>query len=438
MPFFKPDTTKALQFFQLLRYGSLFLIGVLFSKIGLSLKEIGIYEILLMLGGMLSFFWLSGIINTLLAHYEVPNFGNQERKSKVLFSAFMLISIFSIFCFLTLRFWTAPLLHLMDFPADLPYYKLFSWFMLISIPTYLIEYILLLKNKPGALILYGLVSFPIQICVTVIPAYLFKTIEYSIYGLLVISILKFLFLSILLNKYALFEFSTPSLKLFLLAATPLIASTLLSGSAEYIDGLFVTHYFGTKEFAIYQYGARELPIALLLANALSNSMIPFFSKEPLPDTLSRIKSQSNKLMHVLFPVSIVLLMISHQAYPVLFNPAFKASASVFNVFLLLIISRLVFPQTILLGKKKNQVILWISITELILNIGFSFYLLHYFGIMGVAMGTVIAFIIEKLILMTYAFYKLNIKPKEYISLRLLGIYSLILTILYVGTLFFQL
>ncbi len=427
----KLNTINALQFFQLFRYSVLFLIGVLFSKIGLSLNEIGIYETLMLLSSVISFFWLSGIINSLLSIYKEPAV---ESKSSVLFTAFVLVSIFSVIGFFALRIFSGSILQIIGYQKELQYFKIFSWFILINSPTFLIEYLFLLKNKPKLIVIYALITFSIQLLLIVVPAYLYKNIEYSIYGLVLLACVKFLLLLFLLFKYAVFEIKKELLKHHLYTATPLIISTLLSGSAEYTDGIIVSNHFGPSGFAIYQYGARELPFTLLLANAMSAAMIPYFSKEKVNETLKRIKQKSTRLMHFLFPVSMVLLLISRFVYPVLFNPSFEESAAVFNVFLLLIISRLVFPQTILIGIKKNKAILGASLIELIINIGCSLYFIQQFGIIGVAFGTVIAYAVEKTVLIYYTSYKLNIEMTRYIPVKILFIYSSLLCGVYFLTL----
>ena len=68
--------------------------------------------------------------------------------------------------------------------------------------------------------------------------------------------------------------------------------------------------------------------------------------------------------------------------------------------------------------------------EMLINIAFSLILLQYFGLMGVAYGTIIAYFSEKLILLFYSYYILKIKPKDYIPITLLTAYSVILIICY--------
>jgi O-antigen/teichoic acid export membrane protein len=84
----------------------------------------------------------------------------------------------------------------------------------------------------------------------------------------------------------------------------LILATFLSGSAQFVDGFIVTSYFDEETFAVFRYGARELPLAMLLANALSNAMLPDFAqRENLTQNLRQLKENVSRLMHFLFPLT---------------------------------------------------------------------------------------------------------------------------------------
>jgi len=89
---FKITQISALQIFQLIRFSTLVLIGVVFTKSGLSTFEIGQYETFLLLAGAMSFFWLNGLIQGFL-----PSAGelSVSRKSSVLFNVFYLLVAFS-------------------------------------------------------------------------------------------------------------------------------------------------------------------------------------------------------------------------------------------------------------------------------------------------------------------------------------------------------
>ncbi|MBA7585412.1 hypothetical protein ES708_27391 [subsurface metagenome] len=136
-------------------------------------------------------------------------------------------------------------------------------------------------------------------------------------------------------------------------------------------------------------------------------------------------------MQYLFPISIIVMLFTRWLFPVMFNVNFIRSADVFLIYLLLIIPRLVFPQTILIGLKKTRVVLFGSFIEIVLNISLSLYLMQFYGLVGIALATTIVFVIEKIYLIAYNYFKLQIKPSEYIPVKFYLIYSLITIIMFV-------
>jgi O-antigen/teichoic acid export membrane protein len=252
---------------------------------------------------------------------------------------------------------------------------------------------------------------------------------YCLTGLVVVTIIRYIWLLIILKKYARPVFSTAFIREHLSFGFPLIVSALLGSSAQYIDGFLVMNKYDAATFAIFQYGAREFPLVLLMANAFSTAMIPEFSGgDNLESPLNELKVKSGKMMHLLFPVTIILLLFSSWIYPRIFNDNFTESAGIFNIYLLLIMSRLVFPQTILTGLNKTRVILMASIAELAVNISLSILFINLWGIAGVAFGTLIAYTVQKLIWLLYIKKVLKINPGKYIPVKLLAFYSVVLII----------
>jgi O-antigen/teichoic acid export membrane protein len=253
----------------------------------------------------------------------------------------------------------------------------------------------------------------------------------SLKGLILISVIRYLWLLLLIKKYSLFSVSLKFIKEHLHYAYPLIISTLLGGSAHYVDGLLVLSGFDQATFAVFSYGAREFPLVLLMANALSAAIIPEFSAgKNLEPALMSLKKRSATLMHLLFPVTILFLLFSKQLYPIIFNPEFSDSAGIFNIYLLLIISRLVFPHSVLIGLKKMKIIMHASLAELIINISLSVLLIRFLGIEGVAIATIIAYAAQKIIWIVYNKKVLGILPGNYIPLTKLTVYSVITIIIF--------
>jgi peptidoglycan biosynthesis protein MviN/MurJ (putative lipid II flippase) len=91
-----------------------------------------------------------------------------------------------------------------------------------------------------------------------------------------------------------------------------------------------------------------------------------------------------------------------------------------------LLSRVLFPQTILKGLGHTKSLFTISIIEAFVNLGLGLILFILFGIQGIAWSVVIAFLIEKVLLIALLFKKEGIKPSVYIPVPSTIIYSIIL------------
>ena len=136
-------------------------------------------------------------------------------------------------------------------------------------------------------------------------------------------------------------------------------------------------------------------------------------------------------MHILFPLSILVMLFSKVLFPLLFNSDFTRSADVFMVYQLMIVSRVVFPQTILIGLKKTHILMWAAIIEIGLSIPLSLFFVQYYDVVGIALASGLIHILEKLILMWYNYRKLGISPKVYTPLGWYVFYSVLIGIVFV-------
>ena len=62
----------------------------------------------------------------------------------------------------------------------------------------------------------------------------------------------------------------------------------------------------------------------------------------------------------------------------------------------------------------------------------SIWLIQYFGLVGIAMGTVVAFWFEKVFMIVLLETKYHVKMKEYIPIRYFAIYSVLMIIGYLA------
>jgi O-antigen/teichoic acid export membrane protein len=190
--------------------------------------------------------------------------------------------------------------------------------------------------------------------------------------------------------------------------------------------------YGAEGFAIFRYGAKELPFVVMMAAGLSSAMLTQFSKkEDVKESLGVLRKKSLRIMHWTYPLSIAFLLFAKPIYKGLFSPEFTRSADVFVIYLLAIVSRVLFPHTILIGLKKTRTLFRVSVIEVVLNIILSLWLVHRYGVVGVALATVVTYVISKSILILYNYIKLGYKPNEYIPVKWYAFYSFVLAIIFV-------
>ncbi len=402
------------------------LIGIVFAKSGLTTGQIGQYETFLFLASAVSFFWLNGLIQGFLPS---SNEHTRSGKSSALFNVFYLISVLSVLSVLFILLFEGFISGHLIKGSEIPFLNYLVVYILISSPASLTEYIYLIKGRGRMMLNYAVISYLLMFLLVALPAVFRMGLEWSMIGLLVSAGFRLVWLMVVLFRNSIPTVDLSFIRKHLKVAWPLIVSMFLSGSGQYIDGFLITFYFDEATFAVFRYGAREFPLVLLLANAFSASMLPGFSdKARLQINLSTIRDQSQKLGSWLFPLSGFMMLISHWAFPLVFNSGFSASATIFNIYLLLIVSRLLFPQTILIGQNKTTVIMWVSFFEIIINVSVSLFLMQFLGIVGVAFGTVIAYLCEKIVLIVLVQKKLGLPLSAYLNMKQHVLYSLLLTV----------
>ena len=418
------DTVRGLQIFQLLRFSFLILIRILLAKTNLTVAEIGIYDALMMIGGTFTFFWISGLLDGLLAAFPKVD---DERKQVFLFNVYVLYQalalIVSAFLFLNQSFLTQVFTN---YEGDvLPYFNLMCILWAINIPTFLVEYIYVLKKKPKGIIAFGLYAYIGQTIAITLPIFLGYSFEYSFIVLIIIACTKYIWLINSLRLNTTFKFDFQIIRPYVTLAIPLILYFFIGSIMNYVDKILVTKFFGIDGLAIYESGAKELPLVTALVGAIASALIADIALN-LNNGLDELRNRTKKIMLPLFAISAILMFVSPYIFPLAFNPDFKDAALIFNIYLLILSSRILLPQTILIGMNETKIILYASIIEIIFNLTLSLIFLQYFGMAGIAFATVIAFMIEKVVLITYNRKRHNIRLSQYCDVKSYSLYMVLL------------
>jgi O-antigen/teichoic acid export membrane protein len=421
---------NSLQTFQFLRFGTFFLISILLAKVSMlyqheyGLHLISQYENLMLVTSSLTFFWVSAVCNTLIPYF---NNSDEATRKKVMFNTFIILLAFSFVASIVV----VILGQIRG--RDTTLFNMFALVVLLNTPTYIADYIFYLNGKYKSLIRWGIITFGAHILMLCLPLLFKQSLTLAINLLLVLSLFKFNYTIILLMKFSTITINTRLIQDFLKKSMPVMFSILLAGSMEYINSYIIEYNFSDEEFAMFRYGARELPIFLILANSMSNvysGEIARMNQEGrLEEGLKKFKRSSQKLMRWLFPGSMLLMFLSPYLFKYAYNDQLLEGYRIFNIYLLLIIGRMVFPQTVIMGIMKSRVFYLISSNYLIINCLLSFWFIYLFGISGIAYATAISFVVEKIMLAIYCKME-GISFKQYTPVGEYLLYSAVTVCVY--------
>lgn len=423
---------QAMQWSQLIRQGGMVLAAILLAQSGLSQAEIGRYELLQYLGALLSAAWVGGFIQGLLAtHARLADPPRQRGLWLVAAGAF---TGFALLTALIVAFGPPFLLRALSGQGHPAYRHWFALLLLGQLPALLHEYFYLLQGRARAIFFYSsLNSFAVLAC-TVLPPWLGLRFEFSFQALAAWSLLRFVWLwAFVLYHAAPLRSQWPHLpaawRAWLTPSLPLAAYALLALLNQSIDFWWVGRLFPGQEttFALYRYGARELPIAPALAAALASALLPRLTAD-LHAALPELRRQAARLCHLFYPPAILLAVASPWWFTALFTEAFAQSRPIFNLFILIGAGRMVFSLTIAIALGENRAALRAAGWSIAAHLILSGLLALPLGLTGIALGALLAYLLEKAYLVLLLHRKYGIRPSQYIPLRLWLGYTLALAI----------
>jgi len=132
-------------------------------------------------------------------------------KSPEIFNAFLLLCFFSLLFFI-LGHSLKSNFSVFHNRGNVPFINLLLLYILLSSPVCLIEYIYLLNNRSYRIFQYGLYTFTAQLLFIITPILFGKDIIWSIYGLLLITGFRWIWLIILLRRYTEMKISVDFIK----------------------------------------------------------------------------------------------------------------------------------------------------------------------------------------------------------------------------------
>ena len=413
---------KAFLFFSISRQIGALIISIVLSNTDVGLSFIGNYEILLFVGITFTFFVSQGFFDSFNLLFK-----NANRKSA--FTVYFISLLASIAIVGLLIGFEASIVGFLISTSKVEFFFLFCIHLIFDFNTWLTPIFLWRKGFKRLLTYYSFIVNGLWILVVTLPAILKLNLQLIFIGLIGLSLLKHIFLIGLLLSYSCFSFDWTWGKDWLKKSIPFMGYALLGGLHLIADNWMVGHYFpGDKElFAIFRYGARELPLSIIIAAAFSAVTIPLLQKNTIA-SLKDYKKKSKQLLHVFFLFAIFSMIFAKKLFIAVYGSAFELSAHIFGVYLLVIISRLLIMKPFIMTQNLNHWLVPIALSELFINVVISYLLVPILGIIGIAWGTVIAYTYEKLFMIILLKLKSKWSLSQFLSIPTFTLYSIILTI----------
>lgn len=405
-----------LQLYNFLRQGSLLLISVFLAKGNASMEHIAGFETSMLLSASFSFFTIAALSHCL---YPVMAGAVKNERPVYYFHVFMLYvlaGLLACICILMASFY----LDDAYFESRLFWYP--AIYILFNSGTYLTDNYFVIEKKLTSAIVWGGASFLIQIVLICFPLIYLHNLELALFLLAAFAAIRFCFTMILVWPSPTVTLFQPGiLKSMLNISWPVMLSLMLGSGFVYVNQFLVKDRFSASDFALFRYGTREFPLFAILTNSFSS----IFSATYATQSQNSESTGFRRLNHQVFIPALILMWLSEPLFKLLFNPALAESWMLFNILLLMVPSKLVFPQSVLLALGKSKYLLYASIIEILAGIVLTLWLLPLYGLAGAAMALMLAHWVEKIVLMFFCAIH-PVPTKDYLDMPSLLIYLVLL------------
>ena len=175
---------------------------------------------------------------------------------------------------------------------------------------------------------------------------------------------------------------------------PLALTGLAGKFAFQFDRLVVSRDFTPALFAVYVVGAVELPLTVIVQQSVNAVLIPalarHFAAGDIPGMAALWRRAIRRTSLVLLPLFVFFMLTANETIHLLFGASYAQSADVFRIYLLLVPLRVATYGLITQAIGRTQINLTASFVLLALNAALVLALVGPLGLIGPALGTVLA------------------------------------------------
>jgi O-antigen/teichoic acid export membrane protein len=237
----------------------------------------------------------------------------------------------------------------------------------------------------------------IGVC-SIIALYLWMSPEAQFVSYVVTSSVSGVFtVFLVLRKFGLRQrLQTPSyagVRELLVFSLPLGAATIVGVVNLQLDKILVGAMVEADKFAEYTFGSMEIPFIAIITGSVNAVMISDMRKYAeagkVHKSLDLFRMAGVVSARFLFPITALFFVISDSLMVSLYGAQYIDSAIPFRVYLLLIPIRIVVFGALMVSLGEGKKIFTSSILSLLANLVLSIVMLHFLGMVGAAIATVL-------------------------------------------------
>jgi O-antigen/teichoic acid export membrane protein len=370
---------------------------------------LGGYQQLWLIYGILSPFLVGGVPTALL--YFIPRSATREEISKWVRDAYLLLAAFgivsSLAVFVLRRPIAAglndpPLAHALLFYVPYPFFA----FLNAAMPSSLIA-----SGRARLAAVLNAANGVVTVAAVVAAAVIRPTSASMAVGLSVsAAILAVVSTTCVVRALGVRGAGAPRTIAWrpLLAYGLPLALTQLAGMIGFqFDRLVISHRYAPSVFAVYALGAVEVPVAIVVQQAVNSVLVPALSRlhaeGELSDLVRQWHAAIRKVSLVILPLFAFLLVMAGSVIAVLYGDKFGGSVRIFRAYLFVMPLRMATYGIITQAMGRTGVNLAASVITLVANIALAVALVFPLGLLGPAIATPLA------MLLTVVFYVVRLR-----------------------------
>ncbi|MFH1005881.1 MAG: oligosaccharide flippase family protein [Candidatus Latescibacterota bacterium] len=400
--------------------GMRFLVNVMIARIFANRMALtGDYQTVWLLFNTFFPIFLFGIPQSV--YYFYPRFGHDQRGAFVWQSLLLLQILGGIF--FVFLFCLAPYAaKLYAVPHLVTSFRWFAGYGFAMVAAGIFDTLFIVMNRhrwqAGVMAVESVLFF----FVTVVPIHLGASLITVFQCVTTLALIKWVFVAGVLaaeRREFRLSFQWPqwgSVKAQLGYALPLGLTTAVGYLSINLDKNIISGYFDSGTYAIYVYGAMEVPFVAMVLGAINNVLVPEISRmshEGQAHKISRVWQRAiSKASLLLLPMWIFLMIWAVELYVLMYGEPYRASALIFRIYLLKLPLRITTYSMILSVIGYPNLVFRVALMELGINAVLSLTLLRYLGLPGPAIATVIAAYIQVTVMTRVIRSKLSLRARD--------------------------